>query len=408
MSFEFLIAKRYLSQKKETGFITLITYISITGLTIGIAALIITLGILNGFENAVKENILNFQAHIRVDTFHGYPFDDYESIQDRILAYPEVMAVAPFVEQACILRFGSLEDGVVVRGIDMGKTASVIDIKKIIDDETIDLSENSSGVAGVLIGTDFADRFEIVKDNIVVIASIANFKDGIIGIPRRFPFEVRGFIDTGLSEYDNLFAIVQLNEAQNLFGMPGQISGIDVKLHDISLADQVHLKINKDLSYPFYSRTWLDLNSTLFDWLRVQRWPILIAFGMIFFVGSINLVSTLILIVIEKQRDIGILKSMGASSKSIIKVFFMDGVIIWVLSSIFGSTLAVVIGYIQNTYEIISLSKEVYYISSFTIDLDFMNFVWISSVAGALCLVATIYPAWKASQLLPIEAIRLD
>ena len=290
----------------------------------------------------------------------------------------------------------------------MEKTASVIDIGNIIDDEAIDLSENSSGVAGVLIGSDFAERFEIVKDNIVVIASIADFKDGIIGIPRRFPFEVRGFIDTGLSEYDNLFAIVQLNEAQNLFGMPGQISGIDVKLHDISLADQVHLKINKDLSYPFYSRTWLDLNSTLFDWLRVQRWPIMFAFGMIFFVGSINLVSTLLFIVIELQSDFVILKLMCASSKSIIKVFYMDGVIIWVLSSIFGSTLAVVIGYIQNTYEIISLSKEVYYISSFTIDLDFMNFVWISSVAGALCLVATIYPAWKASQLLPIEAIRLD
>jgi len=408
MSFEYLIAKRYLSQKKETGFITLITYISVAGLTIGIAALILTLGILNGFENAIKENILNFQAHIRVVTFHSYPFDDHESIQERIIAYPEVMAVAPFVEQACILRFGSLEDGVVVRGIDIEKTSSVIDFQKIINDETIDLSENGDGVAGVLIGTDLAERFEIEKNDRVVIASIANFKDGIVGIPRRFPFEVRGFINTGISEYDNLFAIVQLKEAQNLFDMPGQISGIDVKLHDLSLADQVHLKINKDLSYPFFSRTWLSLNSALFDWLRVQRWPILFVFGGIFIVGSINLVSTLVLIVIKKQKDIGILKSMGASSMSIIKVFVIEGIIIWVLSSVFGSGLAVVIGYVQNRYEIISLSKDVYYISSFTIDLDYMNFMWISLVAGLLCLAATIYPAWKASKLLPIEAIRLD
>ena len=144
MSFEYLIARRYLSQKKETGFITLITYISIAGLTIGIAALIITLGILNGFENAVKENILNFQAHIRVDTFHSYPFDEHESIQERLLAYPEVMAVAPFVEQACILRFGSLEDGVVVRGIDMEKTSSVIDFRNIINEENTTCCHYSS------------------------------------------------------------------------------------------------------------------------------------------------------------------------------------------------------------------------------------------------------------------------
>lgn len=408
MSFEYLIARRYISQKKETGFITLITYISIVGLTIGIASLIITLGILNGFERAVKEKILSFQSHLRVDTFHNNPFGNYEEIQNRLLDYPEIDAVAPFIEEACIIRFGSLEDGVIVRGVDLARMEKVVNLDFISGEGSIDLGENSNGVAGALLGADLAERFAINRGDIIILAGISGFRDGIVGIPRRFPYEVRGLIDTGLSEYDNLFAMISIPEAQSLFNMQDEISGIDIRLHDINLADSVHSKVNSDLSYPFFSRTWFDMNATLFEWLRVQRLPILIAFGLIFLVGAINLVSTLILIVIEKQKDIGILKSMGATSGSVVKVFFIDGAIIWGLSTVFGTIIALVIGYAQNTYNIISLSKEVYYISTFPIDLHWQSFIRIGFVALVLCAGATIYPAWKASTVRPAEAIRMD
>ncbi|KPK87786.1 hypothetical protein AMJ80_11710 [bacterium SM23_31] len=408
MFFEYLIAKRYLIQKKETGFITLIMYISIAGLSIGIAALILTLGVLNGFEHTIKEKILSFQSHLRLDAFHNRPIENHEEIQRRILGYSEVAAVSPFIEQACILRYDPQEDGVMIRGIDPAKINSVIDVGSFISEGSIDLGVNADDVPGILLGVDLVERFNISLGDSVILASPPDVSAGIISIPNRLIFELRGTIDTGMSEFDNTFAFIHINEAQSLFKMPGKISGIDIRLHDIALADTIRNRLDKEMGYPLFARTWNDLNDTLFDWLNVQRLPILIAFGMIIMLGAINLVSTLILIVLEKQKDVGILKSIGASSSSIIKIFFIDGIVIGIVAVMSGSILTLILGYIQNKYSIISLSKEVYYVSTFPVDLNWMNFLKIGLVAMILCIGATIYPAWKASRLMPSEAIRSE
>jgi len=408
MFFEYLIAKRYLTQKKETGFITLITYISIAGLSIGIAALILTLGVLNGFEYTIKEKILSFQSHLRLDAFHSEPIENHAEIQKRVLDYPEVAAVSPFIEQACMLRYDPQEDGVIVRGIDPKMIGSVINIGSFISEDSIDLSVNADDIPGILLGTDLVERFDISLGDNVILASPPDMSAGITAIPNRLIFELRGLIDTGMSEFDDTFAFIHINEAQSLFRMQGKISGIDIRLHDMALVDTVRNRLDEEIGYPLFARTWLDMNDFLFDWLKVQRLPILIAFGMIILLGAINLVSTLILIVLEKQRDIGILKSMGAASSSIIKVFFIDGIVIGIVAIISGSILTLILGYIQNEYGIISLSKEVYFISTFPVDLNWMNFLKVGLVAMILCIGATIYPAWKASRLMPSEAIRLE
>ncbi len=408
MSFEYLIAKRYLTQKKETGFITLITYISIAGLSIGIAALVLTLGVLNGFEQTIREKVLSFQPHLRVERFHTNPIIQYLEIQELLNKYPEVSAVSPFVEQVSIIRFGSLEDGIMVRGIVPESQSDVNDMSQFVSGGKVQLGSEYSDTPGIILGSDIAERFDLSVGDEVILASPAGLRSGGIGRPRRNLYEVRGLIDTGMSEFDNSFAFIHLNEAQYLFNMRDQVSGFGLRLYDRLNAPVVQQKINSELGYPFYARTWLDTNNVLFDWMNVQRLPFLIAFGMIILVGSLNLVSTLILIILEKQKDIGILKSMGATSRSITKIFFIDGLLIGLLSISAGSVLALVLGILQNNFEIISVSKDVYYISSFPIDMAWSVFFQIGIIALLLCLGATLYPAWKASSMSPFEAIKRD
>ena len=203
MFFEYLIAKRYLTQKKETGFITLITYISIAGLSIGIAALILTLGVLNGFEYTIKEKILSFQSHLRIDAFHNAPIENHEEIQRLVKEYPEVAAVSLYIEQACMLRYDPQEDGVIVRGIDPKMIGSVINIASFISEDSIDLGVNADDVPGILLGTDLVERFDISLGDNVILASPPDPSAGITGIPNRLIFELRGLIDTGMSEFDD-------------------------------------------------------------------------------------------------------------------------------------------------------------------------------------------------------------
>ncbi len=408
MSFEYLIAKRYLTQKKETGFITLIIYISIAGLSIGIAALVLTLGVLNGFEQTIREKVLSFQPHLRVERFHTNPISQHLEIQELLKKYPEVSAVSPFVEQVSIIRFGSLEDGIMVRGIVPESQSDVNDISQFVSGGEVQLGSEFSDIPGIIIGSDIAERFELSYGDEVILASPAGLRSGGIDRPRRNLYEVRGLIDTGMSEFDNSFAFIHLTEAQYLFNMRDQVSGFGLRLYDRLNAPVIQQNINNELGYPFYARTWLDTNNVLFDWMDVQRLPFLIAFGMIILVGSLNLVSTLILIILEKQKDIGILKSMGATSRSIIKIFFIDGILIGLLSISAGSVLALVLGMLQNNFEIISVSKDVYYISSFPIDMAWSVFFQIGIIALLLCLGATLYPAWKASNMRPFEAIKRD
>jgi len=406
MLLEFRIALRYLNQKKEAGFITLITYISIAGLTIGIAALLLTLGILNGFEQAITEKIQQFQAHIRIEEFHN-PILHPDSLQKRIETFSGIVAVAPFIEQAAIIRFGTLEDGVIVRGIEPQLIQRVLNVDAFFKGGSLYFNENADGIPGVFVGIDIAERFEISKGNTIILAGVSDIAGGF-GSPKRMVFEVRGFIESGMSEYDNVVVFTSIRDAQSLFRMPDQITGFDVRLQSITLADSMSSFLSKTLGYPHFVRTWSDQNRTLFDWLRVQRLPVLIAFGMITLVGAINLICTLVLIVLEKQKDIGILRAMGATSKTIISVFFIDGIIIYLVSFAAGSFIAMLLKWLQNTYHLLSVSKEVYFINTFPIVLSRTSYIEIGVVVLVLCLGATLYPAWKAAKIAPAEAVRWD
>jgi len=406
MSFEYHIAKRYLTQKKETGFITLITYISIIGLMIGVAALILTLGVLNGFERSIKDKIIEFQAHIRLETYTNQGFVGYEDILEQVQAHNEVAAVSPYVESECMLRKGRQADGVIVRGIDPDMIGDVINIVPFTKIGSFDLKPDADNTYGIVIGSDLYERFDLSIGDLIVLSSPPGRGAGMLGRPSIRQYRIAGVFETGMSDFDGLFAFIQIEEAQSYFKFEGKISGIDIRLHDIDQAKPVARMLSEDLGYPFFLRTWLDFNKTLFDWMEVQRLPILIAFGMIILVGSINLINTQVLVILEKQKDIGILKAIGANSRSIMFVFFILGIIVGLTATISGSLFAWLVAWIQNTYQVISLNKEVYFISELPIILDWKVFLQVGIVANLLCLAATLYPARKASKLMPAESVR--
>ncbi len=407
MAYEYLIAKSYLVQKKETGFITLITYISIAGLAIGIASLILTLGVLNGFENAVKNKVIGFQAHLKLYSYRGGIRNAEEELA-KIREYEEVEAVSPYIEKECIIRFDPVSDGVLIRGIDPEQFNRLIDIRSYITEGEFEFSMNEDDVSGIVLGSGLAAKLGVEVGNYIIIANLENISPGIVPDMDQDLFEVRAVYNFGMSDFDNLYAFISLDQAQGFFRMPGAISGMDIMLHDESLSREMAIRLREDYKYPFMAQSWYEMNIFLFNWISFTKLPILIAFGMIVLVAGINLISTLILIVVEKQRDIGILKSMGSSSRSILKIFMIDGFIIGVTAVIFGSGLAYFIGWLQNEYGLVTIDKDVYYISDVPVDLVLSNFLLINTIALVLCIIATVYPAWKAARLQPSEAVRIE
>ncbi|MCP4583121.1 MAG: ABC transporter permease, partial [candidate division Zixibacteria bacterium] len=328
----------------------------------------------------------------------------YEEVLNQIKAYPEVAHASAFIEKEIMLRYKRRQDAVMIRGIDTEDISGVINVENLMKEGDFNLSSGENGVYGIILGSDIAVKFDISIGSTVFLSK-PSFD--MIGRPRIREYVVKGIFETGYSEFDNLFAFIDIYAAQDQMMFEGKISGIDIKLNDLQQATSFARKLSGDFSYPInYVRSWLDIHSMMFDWMKVQRLPILIAFGMIILVGSINLISTLILIILEKQRDIGILKSMGITSKSVLRIFFTIGGIVGMVAAVFGSVLALTLGWIQNTYQVISLSKDVYYIHDLVINMQWTSFVQIGLLAIVLCLLSTGYPAWKASKALPSESIR--
>ncbi|RKY85573.1 hypothetical protein DRQ09_07095 [candidate division KSB1 bacterium] len=411
MNYEILIAKKYLTKKKKTGFINIITYFSITGLTIGIAALIITLSILNGFEKEVKDKIISFQSHIRLGTFHNEGFGEYEDILQKIKSIPGVTGVSPFVEREAMIRFKNIDEGIVLRGIDENLVKNVLDINKKIIKGKFSLKPEKRELnrpAEIILGKDLIEKLGANISDTVFVVSPFGKKLNLLGMPSVKQFVISGIFDTGLYEFDNSFVYVPLKTSQRLMKMENEITGVEIRVKNIDDSYNIASEINETLGYPFLAQTWKEMYNTLFAWMKTQKLPILIVFGMIVVVGAFNLVSTLIMLVLEKKKDIGILKSIGASSGSIMKIFFLEGTFIGTISVILGSSIAYFLCWMQKTYKLFSLNKDVYYIEAIPVSMSIYNFIFISGVAFILCLVATLYPSWKAAKLLPAEAVRFE
>lgn len=417
MSFTYRVARKYLWAKRETGFISMIASISIVGVALGTAALIMTLSIVSGFEREMRAKFIGMDAHIRVKTFEGTEMiSPTGHVLDVIRAMPELTGVSPYLEKEAMIRSGRATDGVMVKGIDPDRVGSVLELERDIVESSreakIDLRRIPGDslrekLGGILIGKKLATRLKAgLGDKVTLFSMRGTF--AFLEQPRVRQFIVTGIYRSGLSEYDNVMVYIDLEEAQKLFQTGDHFHGYEIKLTSLDKAEEVSRRLNERLGYPYYVRTWFDLHRNLFVWLETNNFLMMLIFGLIILVAAFNIVGTIFMIVIEKTKDIGVLKAMGARPRVIRNIFLVEGLMIGVGGAALGSLLAWVLLMIQLKFRVLSLSSDVYFMDAVPVEIRWQFFLPIALASIALCMLASWLPSVKASRLHPVDAIRYE
>lgn len=413
MYYSLFVAKRYLWAKRKTGFISVIAYISIAGVALGTAALIVTLSIISGFERELRSKFITFDSHIRIKTFEGTPMiSDYEDLELKIGQIPQIVGMSPYIEKEAMVRSKRGTDGVIIKGIDQDVVDRALDIRRDVieskNEKKIDLKRNDpNSLPGVLIGKKLADKLFVEIGDKLTVFSLQNTL-AFIQQPKVGQFIVTGIYRSGLSEYDNVYVYVDIHEAQRVFDFGSSVTGVEMRLSDLFAAQDVAKELGQLLGYPYYVRTWLDIHRNLFGWLETNNFVMVIIFTLIIMVAAFNIIGTLFMIVLEKTKDIGILKSMGASPKAIRRIFVMEGLLIGIMGSFIGNILALALCWLQLKFRVISLNSDVYFMDTVPIELQWYYFLIISSLAIILCVGATVFPSYKAAKLDAVDAIRYE
>lgn len=409
MSFEYFIGGRYLRAKQKEAFISLITILSVAGVTVGVMALIVVIAVMAGFESDLKQRILGVESHIVLMRHEG-SFSGYKKISKQINELRGVEAATPFIYSQIMLRSSTGVSGAVLRGIDPESAGSVIKILKnsaLQNLKQIQRQENSKVfVPGIILGKELARNLGVLKGDAVYLISSRGMISPIGYLPAMKRFEVVGLFESGMYEYDGSLSYINLKDAQKILNMKGSVTGIEVRVNDIYNARNVAKKIVSKLGFPYWARDWMRMNHNLFSALKLEKTVMFIILALIVLVAAFNIASTLIMMVMGKTKDIAILKAMGAMDSSIRKIFIYKGMIIGAMGTSLGVCLGFIICKLLGKYKFIQLPGDVYYISTLPVRLEMLDVFMIASAAMVICFLATLYPASQASKLNPIEAIR--
>jgi len=420
MPFELFIGLRYLKAKRKSTFISIITFISTAGVTLGVMALIVVLAVMTGFEEDLKEKILGTNAHIVV-VRTGAPMDDYRQLMEKLKAMKGVTAATPFIYNQVMLSSGKNVSGVVLRGIDIQSDRLVTRLSKSVVEGSIEkldpaMTDGPDSLPGLMVGKELAKHLNLfVGDKLNVISPMGNITP--LGMmPRMKPFRVVGIFNTGMFEYDSTLAYVSLRQAQNFFDLGDTVTGIQLKVADVYHTGELARTINRTLGVNYYARDWMQMNRNILFALKTEKIVMFIILTLIVLVAAFGIASTLFMVVMEKTRDIAILKSMGATGSSIMKIFVLEGLIIGIIGTILGVVSGLLIAFnlepiiatIQKVTGLNFFSKDVYYLDHFPSQVVPSDVVLISITAVLISFIATLYPSWQASRMLPAEALRYE
>ena len=412
LPYEIFVGLRYLRAKRRTRTISLNTFISITGITLGVAALIGTLGIMTGFKEDMQAKILGTTSHVVVQPRGKQTMAGYAEVIRQMAEVPGVVAATPYIYQQVLLTSKTGVRGVVLRGIDPDKEPEVTEITKNVKSGSVQdlavpgVSGQTGPKPGIILGKELARRLGVVVGSRINVVSPVGPISALGMTPKIRPFRVVGLFESGMYEYDASLAYISLAEAQRFFSMGRTATGIEVKVEDVFAADAVAKRIAEQLGTGYMARDWMLLNRNLFSALRLEKTMMFLLLVLITLVASFNIVGTLTMIVNEKQREIAILKAMGATPQAIMRIFMLNGVVIGLTGTAIGIPLGYTFLYLIENY--FTFDQTVYFLSSIPVHVKALDVFLVAFSAILISFAATLYPSWQAAKLAPVSALRYE
>ena len=435
MRFELFIASRYLRAKRRQAFIGVITAISIAGVAAGVASLVIALAINNGFRQDLQDRLLGASSHISLLRIESDGIRDWRALMDRLAKQPHVVADAPALYEQVLISRGPRARGAVLKGLIPADERKVSDLLNTIKSGSTDAldersAKNENSAAGgvrptspddlggveqrvnamppIILGKDMADDLGATVGSVVLVTSPQGELTPFGMVPKYTRFRVAGIFNSGFYDFDFSWAFARLSDTQSLFGLGDEVSVIEFKVDDIYKAGEISKQIEQAAGRGFMTTNWMEQNKAIFRALKLERLVTFITIGLIVFVAALNILISLIMMVMEKTRDIAVLMSMGTRKSQVRRIFISQGVLIGVIGTAIGLTLGYALSWFGGHYHVLSLAPEVYSIDYVPFAPRALDGVLVALVAIGISLIATIYPSWSAARVLPAEALRYE
>ena len=409
MGYERFIAQRYLRSKSQMRFINIIMLVSVVGITVGVAALIVVLSVFNGFNGVVTQVLVGFDPHIRIEPAKGKSMQVTDSLTNFLMRDDRIAAMAPYIANKALLMTPRVNRVVLVKGVvdSLAGRVSGVAQRTILGRFVL---HDSSGLPGIVLGLTLADRLETpLGSDITVVSPVgADAMMTQFSEPLMKTCRVVGIYESNNKDYDAHYAYVSLNTARALFQFPRSVSGVEMRLHNIEDADAVQRSLQAELGGGYQVSTWYDLHKDLYSVMKIERWTAYIILCLIVGVATFNVLGSLTMGVIEKRRDIGVLKALGATRSSITRLFMFEGILVGLIGTIMGAIIGLVVCYLQIRYHFFPLDPTVYIIPAIPVEVRWTDFVAVSMASMLLSTLASLYPARRAARLLPVEAIRWE
>lgn len=403
MNYKYFIARRYLFSKKDSKFVSFITYISILGVALGVATLIVTVSILNGFEKEIKDKVAGLVSHIQITSFLPEGLSDYNATIKQVKdSIPQVTGISPYVQREAVIRYKENIEGILLKGIEQ-KTDLSTTRNRILKGE-FNLEKIDTIFSRLLVGEKLANKLGLNVGTKVIVFGLQGIPSPM-NPPKIKQFIVSGIYETGLREYDDVLIYTDLATTQKLFDYGDRVTGIELKVSNIDEVEAITNKLKRMLDYPHFPKSLFKLYKGLFSWVELQKAPTPIILGLIIIVATFNIIGTLLMLILEKTQSVGILKSLGASNTAIMKIFLFDGIIIGILGILIGNAIGLGVCLAELKYKFFKL-PEIYYMKDVPILLQTDNFILISLITFILVLLATIVPAYLASKFDPVKSLR--
>src|SRR5258705_1348023 len=407
MGFVWIIASRYLRSKRRLSFIALVSLLASGGVLVGVAALTIVLSVMNGFEDQVQTGIAGTNAHVAVLSEDERPLAPSDSLEAAVRKAAPEAAVAPFVYGKVMVASRSSVDGMVLKGVVPEEESKVTDIIGHVSPPEHPL--DGGDLPGIGLGEEVAVRLRVAVGDVILISLPSEEPGGILGgIPRVKRLRVSSIFRSGLYEYDSSFGIVRMETAGGFFGLGRGITGYELRIPDMFRARETAAALERVLGSEYRVTNWIDLNRNLFAWMKIEKAVMFTILILIVLVATVNIVSSLVMLVLEKRRDIGVLRTMGVTPRGIMRIFLLQGTLVGIGGTTIGRIVGWAVSFALGRYKLLHLPRASYFFDTLPVKMEWTDFALVGVAATALCFLASLYPAWRAARLAPVESIRYE